>query len=323
MLSRLAEHLYWIGRYMERADDTTRLATALYRGMTQVGWEGDVYLAADLLGVLGSSPNGSSPNGSATGGSATGGSAGGEAEAERLSLNDAVTWCVCDLGNPSSVLSCLKGARENTRRAREVLSLELWETINAASMEIDLHLAAGAGVEDYLRDAPWWTRSYFGVVDSALLRDEARSVMRLGCYLERADMILRVLMLGAEHLSLEAAADPFALHFWSMVLRACGAQDAYRQAVAGPLEGLSVAELLLRNPQWPRSVLYALRRAEETVGGQGERARLLGQLRSELEFRRTEELAAGGATAFQRLLDNLDKVHAAVVAELLRPSELL
>ena len=86
---------------------------------------------------------------------------------------------------------------------------------------------------------------------------------------------------------------------------------------------MGVAQLLLRAPEWPRSVLYALRRCEEAVAGVGERARLLGQLRSELEFRRIEEIAAGGTQAVARLLDNLDRVHNAVVQELLRPAELL
>ena len=303
MLSRLAENLYWIGRYMERADGTCRLGAALYHGMTQVGADGDEYLATDRLGVLGTPREG--------------------ADDEPCSLLDAVTWCVSDQANPSSVVGCIKAARENTRRARELLSLELWETINAASMQIDSHAAVKAGVEVYLRDAPWWTRSFFGVVDSALPRDEARAVLRMGCYLERADLTLRVLLLGADHLRAGAEDDPWALHFWSVVLRACGAQDAYRRVAAGPLTPMGVAQLLLRAPEWPRSVLYALRRCEEAVAGVGERARLLGQLRSELEFRRIEEIAAGGTQAVARLLDNLDRVHSAVVQELLRPAELL
>lgn len=305
MLSRLAENLYWIGRYMERADGTCRLGAALYHGMTQVGAEGDHYLALDLMGVLG-----------------TQAAVDGEPDTPP-SLADAVAWCVSETRNPSSVVSCIKAARENTRRARELLSLEVWETINAAAMQIDVHTAAGAGVEVFLRDAPWWTRAFFGVVDGALPRDEARGVLRLGCYLERADLTLRVLLLGADHLRAGAEDDPWALHFWSVVLRAVGAQDAYRKLAHGPLSPLGVAQLLLRTPQWPRSVLYALRRCEEAVAGEGERARLLGQLRSELEFRRIDELAAGGAPAVARLLDNLDRVHNAVVQELLRPAELL
>ncbi|MCC7493698.1 MAG: alpha-E domain-containing protein [Fimbriimonadaceae bacterium] len=135
-----------------------RLASALYFGGTHIGLLGDPQLPADLVGVLGAAPD----------------------QPPFASLGEAVEWCVCDPANPSSAASYLQAARENTRRAREVLSLELWEIISEATMRLLEFRTRQAAVEEDLLAVPWWTRAYYGVVESALPRDEARAVLRLG-----------------------------------------------------------------------------------------------------------------------------------------------
>lgn len=303
MLSRHAEHLYWVGRYVERADDNLRLGASLYHGMTAVGSLGDPHLAEHLLGVLGAPKL--------------------AADAPPPTMQDAVSWCVIDADNPSSVTSCLRAARENIRRARETIGLELWEILSRATMELDWMSSRQAPLEDYLRSAPWWTRAFFGVLDAMTSRDRPYSMMRLGIFVERADMTLRLLTLGADHLPDDGEPQPYDTHFWTILLRACAALDAYRRRSGGRFNVSEIAALLLRDVDCPRSLLYSLSSAERVIAGQGEPARLLGQLRSEVEFRAVDQVLENGSQTFSRMLGECARVHDAIISEWMRPAERL
>lgn len=243
MLSRIAGNVYWVGRYVERVDDTVRLVGAHYYGQLQIGAAGEGLFPDDLLAVLGSVPD----DGAGT------------------SLRRVVSQCVIDMDNHSSVASCLRLARENARGSREVLPLELWETLSAATGYLD-----GAGrqrdAEELLREVPQWTRAFYGLVDQAMPRTLAWTALRLGMLVERADMTLRVLILASDALAGRPADDPLTVHLWFTALRACAALDAFRTATSGFPTGSSVAEVLLHDERCPRSVLFCVRAIESLVG---------------------------------------------------------
>ncbi|MDP9207789.1 MAG: alpha-E domain-containing protein, partial [Actinomycetota bacterium] len=211
MLSRIAENVYWVGRYVERADDTVRLVATQYYGNLQVGSSHDRLLPDDLLAILGHPPPGE----------------------DLSSLRYAVARCVTAPDNQSSVASCLQAARENARRSREVLPLELWEILSAATRWLEDSGGRRADPDELLREVPQWTRAFYGLVDQAMPRTPAWTMLRLGMLLERADMTLRVLILATDTLAGRPERDPLTVHLWTTALKACAALDASYATTSG------------------------------------------------------------------------------------------
>jgi uncharacterized alpha-E superfamily protein len=293
VLSRIAENVYWVGRYVERADDTVRLVATQYYGTLQVGSSHDRLLPDDLLAVLGHPPPGEDPS----------------------SLRWAVARCVTAPDNQSSVASCLRAARENARRGREVLPLELWEILSAATRWLE----GRVDPEELLREVPQWTRAFYGLVDLAMPRTPAWTMLRLGMLLERADMTLRVLILATDTLAGRPERDPLTVHLWTTALKACAALDAFCATTSGFPTGASVGQVLLSDRACPRSVLFCL----ETLGALagGEPARQAGRLAATLDPGAAGELLARGSDGLQALLAGCGEVHDAIVATYLDLSE--
>ena len=298
MLSRIAESLYWVGRYVERVDDTVRLVAAHYYGQLQIGASDDGLLPEDLLAILGSMP----------------------AESASTSMRRAVTRCVIDTDNRSSVANCLYAARENARRSREVLPLELWETLSTATRYLDGHGERPLDPEELLRQVPQWTRGFYGLVDLAMPRGSAWTALRLGAMVERADMTLRVLILASDTVAGRPVDDPLTAHLWFTALRACAALDAFCASPPGFPSGSSVAQVLLRDGSCPRSVLFCVRSVGELVPGDpigGEAGRLARRLRASVRDTPLER----GSDELQRLLEGCRGLHESIVRSYLRLAE--
>jgi uncharacterized alpha-E superfamily protein len=311
VLSRIAENVYWVGRYVERADDTVRLVATQYYGNLQVGSSHDRLLPDDLLAILGHPPPGE----------------------DLSSLRYAVARCVTAPDNQSSVASCLQAARENARRSREVLPLELWEILSAATRWLEDSGAGGSGglkpsppvgqgradPDELLREVPQWTRAFYGLVDQAMPRTPAWTMLRLGMLLERADMTLRVLILATDTLAGRPERDPLTVHLWTTALKACAALDASYATTSGFPTRASVGQLLLSDRACPRSVLFCL----ETMGALagGEPARRAAELAAALAPEAAGELLEGGSDGLQALLEGCGEVHEAIVATYLDLSE--
>ena len=270
MLSRIAESLYWIGRYVERAEDTARILDVHLGLMLEDPWAPEDVVCASLLMAMGHEPA-------------------GDVGAE-LVLNTLV-W---DHNSPASVLGALWAARENARRSREVVSSELWETINVTWHEAS-RPARRANPHAFLT----WVRergaAFTGTADATLSRDEAWYFLLLGRSLERADMTARL----AAARALAGSAGPS----WVTVLQSCGAYQAFLRSANGAIEDNRAMSFLLLDPLFPRSLMSALVQAErcldELAGlhhwsergrSAGEAHRVLGMMRSELEFTPTSEL---------------------------------
>ena len=264
MLSRIAESLFWIGRYVERADGTARLLDVHLQLLLEDPWVEEDQACRSLLEVIGSQ---SIPS--------------GDLDRERL-----LTMLTVDRTEVSSIASSLGAARENARRVREIISTELWECLNTTRSRVPRKVAAAKSYEFF-----GWVRERtalaVGIVESSMSRDEAWTFFTLGRSLERVDMTARLLSTS----ELTDASGPS----WTTILRSCGAYEAYLKTYRGVPSAVNAAEFLLLDRIFPRSVVFAITRAEnclrelapttDRVGVGEEALRVLGQLRTNLEFR--------------------------------------
>ena len=269
MLSRIAESLFWIGRYVERSDGTARILDVHLQLLLEDPWIDEDTACRSLLSVMGSDNDGD----------------------ETVSRSDVMNLLAVDRTHPASIAYAIASARENARRAREVVSTELWECLNTNNARMPRKVA-GDKTHEFFR----WVRERaalaIGIVDSATSHDEAWQFFTLGRAIERADMTARLLATR----SLTEASGPS----WTTILRSCGAYEAYLRTYRGVPSTKNAAEFLLTDRLFPRSILYSVTRAEECLreidprlgraGINDAAQRLLGQIRSEFEFRPVIEL---------------------------------
>ena len=247
MLSRIAEALYWMGRYLERADDTARLLDVhVHRMVVQLN---DDRVGASLLESMGIE-----------------GAQLAALEAEGpIDLWKATELLAYDADNPSSVVGSLRLARENARGLREILATEVWEALNRTYHELDNHVRAARTLGPHLLFQ--WVRDRValvgGLIDTVLLHDDGWRFLTIGRSLERVDMTAR--LLGAVPADADASR-------WSGVLVSCGANDAFLRTYGGDIDQAKALSVLLLDPDFPRSVSYALAQAEAALddvdGGQ-------------------------------------------------------
>ncbi|WP_043649143.1 alpha-E domain-containing protein [Nocardia thailandica] len=266
MLARNAESLYWIGRYVERADDTARiLDVAVHQLLEDATVDAD-HTSRVLLKVLGIEP----PDGPLD------------------------VWSVTDLvafshAHGVSISDSVAKARENARGAREVTSSEMWECLNATynGMATAERAARGLGPHEFFHFIKDRAAMFAGLSDSTLSRDDGYRFLLLGRSIERVDMMVRLL--------LSRAGDRTSSPAWVTVLRSAGAHDTYLRTHRGALDAARVVEFILLDRLFPRSVFHSLRVAEACLteldqrpgsrtGARHEAQRLLGRARSELEF---------------------------------------
>ena len=286
MLSRIAESLFWIGRYIERSDGTARILDVHLQLLLEDPWIEEDLACRALLSVMGS-----------------------EVPADQsLTREDILSILAVDRSEPASIAYSLGAARENARRAREVVSTELWECLNTTRARMPRKVSS-----DKVHEFFGWVRERsalaVGIIESATSRDEAWQFFTLGRSLERADMTARLLSTR----SLTEASGPS----WTTILRSCGAYEAYLRTYRGVPSARNAAEFLLLDRLFPRSILFSVTRAEncmreieprsDRVGVSDQALRLLGQIRSELEYRPIAEI-------LEDLTSHMDSVQLATSA---------
>lgn len=254
MLSRVAYNIYWMGRLLERAENTARLVSVhgnllldLPRRSTAFGWE-------PLVTIIGSDI---------------------PFQERYRTANEAnvVKFLVADQDHPGSILSALSQARENLRTTRDIIPREAWEELN------DLYLTAvervGEGLSrrtrhDYLKRIVRGSQLISGLLSGTMSHGIAYHFLCLGGYLERADMTTRILdvrsanLVGAQNQG--PALSPLDNIQWMSVLRSLTAYQMYRQHVRLRVQGPDVLNFLLRDPDFPRAVGYCLARIERDLG---------------------------------------------------------
>ena len=314
MLSRTADHLYWMSRYTERAENTARMLDVNYQtallGQTEAAeersWRGLLSIS-ELLPAY-------------------------TQRHKAVRAREVMDFMVKDESNPSSILSCLSAARENARAVRGTLTTEVWETQNQTWLEVKRM----ASSDNFARDpSPFfeWVkfRSHLsrGVTVGTMLMDESLHFMRLGTFLERADNTARLVDVkfhGGTTDFLDAAADQEGdFYHWSAVLRSVSAFEIYRKVYRDVIRPERVAELLILKADMPRSlhaslaeVLNNLERV--TSDPQSETLRRAGKLRAQLQYGRIDEILATGLHAFlTQFLDRVNDLGVQVSREFLVP----
>ncbi len=270
MLARNAESLYWIGRYVERADDTARILDVTVHQLLEDSSVDPDHTSRVLLRVLGVTPPSSQLN--------------------VWSLTDLVAF-TRDLEGGCSIVDSVSAARENARSAREVTSTELWECLNTTYNALPERERASKrlGPHQFFSYIEGRAAMFAGLADSTLSRDDGYRFMLLGRAIERVDMMVRLL--------LSRVGDSAVSPAWVTLLRSAGAHDTYLRTYRGVLDATRVVEFMLLDRLFPRSVFFSLRLAEHSldeldqrphsrVGATAEAQRLLGRARSELEFLR-------------------------------------
>lgn len=281
MLSRIAESLYWIGRYNERADATSRILDVhLQRDQddfgAKLGYRG-------LLAAMGVDP----PD-------------------RPLSAADVVDMLAYDSESPSSITAALQAVRENARGAREIISEELWESLNVMWHGLDERRTAAAvlGPHVFFKYVRERTAMAAGLVSTTMVRDDGWRFLTLGAALERVDMTSRILSTPAIEMG-----RPTML---AGLLRSVGGHDTFVRVYQGAVTSANVVEFLLLDRLFPRSVAFALGvadhrladlnpGAENRLGVSDGARRSIGQVRAALEFRSSRDLTADLPTLVESL----------------------
>ena len=241
MLSRTADHLYWMSRYVERAESLARLVDAHYR-MSLLPHSPET-LAESLLSTM----------------TALHMEAAFKEKHARIEPRAVFEFISLDRDYGGSIYSCLRSARENARAVRGSLTSELWETLNSTWLDARAQLARRASAVDIGQFVEWVKeRSHLtrGVTIGTMMRDEAFHFTRIGTFLERGDSTARILTAHQGDLVPGADAgvvpDPYQ---WSVLLRALSAFEVYRRVYRDVITPSRVAQLLILRDDMPRSLL--------------------------------------------------------------------
>ncbi len=240
MLSRIADSLFWIARYMERAEETARILDVNYHMFLdqsptsyKLRWEPLVTIA-------------------------------GEQERFYQHYEDANAQTAFDFlafrqDNPNSIACCLDRARENARSIRERISREMWEDINGLYHQVqgfDPATEIASGPHRFCSLIKFGSQRFRGVADATLTHDEGWQFLRAGWALERAEMTARIVDVQYHHLVERPAGFAEDHHQWMAVLRSVGAYEAYCRLHRSQVEPQAVAELLILHAAHPRSIRF-------------------------------------------------------------------
>ena len=254
MLSRSAQGLYWIGRYLERAEHLCRLLAERLdaledRPVEEIdrGWR-------RIYAALGRAP--------------TGGDLAPSGGAERVMLADAYTLAddlTFEPANPDSVRACLAAARENARQVRNVIGRDMWACLNVAYLGL-----RGAAIAEIWRDRPvefyrrleGAVRTFSGIAESAMYRDEGWHFLQLGRFVERVQLVAALL---EAQLAASPPGEPPAESDWRSVLEVCEARVAYNRRHALEYRPSAVVDFLVADPALAHSIRYALARIAEAL----------------------------------------------------------
>ena len=319
MLSRTADHLFWMSRYMERAENTARMLNVSYEtsllpqsaAAAQAGWEGILSISELLPSYL--------------------------ALYKEITPQGVMDFMVKDADNPSSIISCLRAARENARAVRGTLTTEVWETQNQTWLEVNRLLKAGALQKDPAQFFEWVKfRSHLsrGVTVGTMLMDEALHFMRLGTFLERADNTARLVdvkfhamnnnYFGTPVTGQEGEAE-YDFYHWSAILRSVSGFEVYRKVYRDVIKPERVAELLILRQDMPRSLHASLNEVMANLSlvssdAGSDTLRHAGKLRAELAYGRIDEILATGLHAFlTQFLERVNVLGGRISREFLMP----
>ncbi len=292
MLSRTADHLYWMARYIERAENMARVLDVTYR-MSLVPnaaqseaalWQPPVLIAGDVAAF--------------------------ERDYGTYTAANVLQYLALDRRNPSGIVSSLWAARENARAVRVAMSSEMWENVNSLWLELQARLKNGVAENDIGEFCDWVkSRSHLfrGVTFGTMLRDDGYKFVRLGTFIERADNTARLLDVKY-HLLLpsgEEVGGAVDYYEWSSLLRSVSSFEAYQKVFRDTIEPWKVAELLVLRHDMPRSLHACFDEItpilEQLCGTRGrECLRQAGEIHASLHYGLMEDIFQEGLHEFLR-----------------------
>lgn len=299
MLSRIAESLFWLARYIERAEDTARILDVNYHMLLEqsqesyhLRWEPLIIMAGEenLFRQLYSEVN-------------------AENVFEFLAFRG---------DNPGSIVQCISKARENARTIRDRISREMWEDINGLYHMVrrfNPKEETVAGPHRFCDKIKFGTLRFHGVTDATLPHDEGWQFLRVGWSLERAEMTARLVDVQYQNLldELPSVGAPDN-HQWMAVLRSVGAFEAYHRQYHSSIEPEKVAGMLILHPQHPRSIRFSTMEMQaglRAISGTGlgsyanEAERLAGKVVERLSYDKIEEIFKQGLHHYLNELQDL------------------
>jgi len=252
MLGRTAQNLFWLSRYVERAENMARLLEAGYRMSLTPRREGGA--AEHLVSMLQAAEVDA-------------------AFAEKHAVADVASvsqFMLFDEENPSSVRSCLLAARTNARSVRTALTAEVWETINAGWLEfaaIRPRDVTGGRLPELLNRVKQISHQFRGALISTLLRDDGYAFATIGGYVERADNTARILDMKYYVLLPRAMliGGDVDIQQWTLILRAASAHRSYRHVYHDRYKAWNIADYLILRPEMPRSLKFCFSHVTRTL----------------------------------------------------------
>jgi uncharacterized alpha-E superfamily protein len=289
LLSRVADSLYWMARYIERAENVARFVgvnlhlTLDLPSYEEKQWQPIVDTTGDARGF--------------------------RERYDNATQETVIEFLACDSRNPNSICSSIRAARENARSVREIISSEMWEQVNALYLLVrdSRHLTPDA-LPTYFHEVRMACHQFQGVTDSTMTHNEAWQFIGLGRTLERADKTTRLLDVKYFILlpSVSDVGTPYDEIQWAAVLKSVSGFEMYRKK-HGRISPPRLVEFLLFDNEFPRAVRYSIGRADRslhaitgTPAGTFSCAseQRLGMLKSELDFGRIDATLSAGLHEF-------------------------
>ncbi len=286
MLSRVASNLYWMSRYVERAENTARVLDVTWRmsllvkepGLQDQEWFAPLNITGTFFPFSG--------------------------RHNVVCAREVLHFMALDPENPSSIHACARQARENARAVRGAITSEMWEVLNATWLEMqqmDEEKMQARGVSGFFDWVKERSHLFRGVTFGTMHRDDAYEFSRLGTHMERADSTARILDVKYHVLlpSVKDVGGAVDYYQWSAVLRSVSAFEAYRKVYRDVITPLKLAELLILRDDIPRSLRFCLGQVFDTLGRvqnahSGETVRRAGQILAGLQYGRISDIFAGG-----------------------------
>jgi uncharacterized alpha-E superfamily protein len=307
MLSRVADNLYWMSRYLERAEHTCRLLAVKLEALPEQSPEEAETAWRRVITALATEEHASSAT-------------------DAFDITHALAF---ERFNPSSVISSLRSARDNARQVREQISTEMWQHLNRLYLRlspVSLSAIWGDSVSHVFRETVDQLHMLEGVTFSTLRHGEGWHFIQLGRYIERAQLISRLLDLHYGMVLIPDAPNaPPPKHLdWVALLKSCTAFEAYCKVYTANIKRDCIAEFLLFDHEFPHSVRFAIERVSEAlsqvaIGAPPHRRavceRLAGRLKAAVDFGQIDELIGGTIDNFlANVSAQCEQIHGAVQA---------
>jgi uncharacterized alpha-E superfamily protein len=316
MLSRAADNLYWMSRYMGRAENMARFLDVGYRmSLLPAGGDPQRTQWEPALIIAGCD----------------------EAfAARRLDINarNVVEFLALELANPSSIAACLHQARENARAMRTQVTTEMWESLNSTWLEIrglDYRRLEETGLRAFFDWVKERSHLFRGVAYGTMQRDTAFKFVRLGTFIERSDATARLLDVKY-HILLPTPQDvggAIDYYQWSALLRSVSAFQIYRRIYRDVITPARIAELLILRPDMPRSLIACFHEVTEILVGLREEfqrdyqcTRIALETQSRLRYGRIEDIFAQGLHEYlTEFIDRIAALSQAISRDFMLPAE--